>query len=798
MKACVHLFLLLFLSQHSFAQSPEDWTWHELDIFGPYVASLKLDDAGNIWMASGPKVIRHDGVNWVNYDFTDAGISVQYNTVRNFDFSEDGKIWCTSFDRVLEYDINQDAWVVHDPSGSQQNLNAYDIAVESENRIWWVTGSGLFEYDGTEWARHIYNTDLDMNERSLRSIRIDEDNNKWLTTAASTCIEGGCFTPAGVIKVSDTDTVFFDGESLGAPMAFDIDLALNNNGKPVISITDWGATNNRLRVYENGAWSAPVEVPFNGYINSLKTGSDNRIYVGFRDFVVVRQADEDAWDVIAPNTEDVVQIYSVEVDEQAGLYVGGRRLSDGGQIGIFGYLPELLYRIRGVTYIDENYNGLFDSTEIRMRNQFVKTTNDDRAAFSNNRGEYSLLFSGPGQYAIEAPLPRYFNFGSPPSGVHAVSLTAIDPAADSADFGFEPDTTAVDLAVTLTALNNANPGFDVCYAINYKNLAPRITEGRITFEFDDILTYQYADPPPVSVNGNTLTFEAGALSWLEERKIRACFSLPPDGELLNQTLNNICTVIPADAADLDTSNNHYVLHHLITGPYDPNYISVAPEGEGPQGEIPVNTPALEYTIHFQNVGSDTARTVVISNPIDAGLNLSSLEVTGYSHDYELKYFEEGRLFQWIFEGINLVDSLTNEVESNGFIKYKLSPSDPAPGIVMANQADIYFDYNLPITTNRTLNTLIDNITGTSNPTETSNCGYRLATAGDRLFLTFPSSEEREISVLDVNGRLLRTASSNQTEVSIPANGLNFGLYILSVYSAGCPYPESRWFLRLNE
>jgi hypothetical protein len=55
-------------------------------------------------MSSGSKLIRFDGTNWTSYDFTDAGISLTNNTIQGFAFSGDQKIWCSAFNRVLEFD----------------------------------------------------------------------------------------------------------------------------------------------------------------------------------------------------------------------------------------------------------------------------------------------------------------------------------------------------------------------------------------------------------------------------------------------------------------------------------------------------------------------------------------------------------------------------------------------------------------------------------------------------------------------------------------------------------------------
>jgi len=60
-----------------------------------------------------------------------------------------------------------------------------------------------------------------------------------------------------------------------------------------------------------------------------------------------------------------------------------------------------------------------------------------------------------------------------------------------------------------------------------------------------------------------------------------------------------------------------------------------------------------------------------------------------------------------FENILLPDSSVNEVESHGFIKYRIKVFDNLPeNTEVQNYADICFDFNPPIQTNTTLNTFV--------------------------------------------------------------------------------------------
>ncbi len=66
--------------------------------------------------------------------------------------------------------------------------------------------------------------------------------------------------------------------------------------------------------------------------------------------------------------------------------------------------------------------------------------------------------------------------------------------------------------------------------------------------------------------------------------------------------------------------------------------------------------------------------------------------------------------KFTFDNILLVDSFTNEVKSNGYVKYRIKQKkDVAFGTKIQNSAGIYFDFNDPVLTNKTLHTVSKNL-----------------------------------------------------------------------------------------
>lgn len=785
MKIIYLLFLILFTIQLR-AQSTGDWIWYEPDVFGSSVDEIEQGINGEIWMASGSKVIKFDGVNWIAFDVLDSGLPMTNVYIRSIDASLGNVLWISTTNRVFKYNLATNQWNIHDPTNGSVNVNGFNIKVESENRIWWTTGFRLREYNDTIWtAHHFYGTGLDINANSPREIVIDNNNQKWITTSSSICVDGGgCFTPAGVIRLSDTDTTFFDGEHYGFPTAFVSHIDLDSNDDPFFVFTEFSTNENFYMTYTNDQWSAPVEIPFNGNVYHMRLGSQDQIYLVFSNFIAI--GEDGNWTVIPIDTSKITSVASFLLTPEDDIYIAGRHGNTSATYeGVVGYLPHLNYRARGLIYSDRNLNGTFDAFDQTLKDHFVRTVNGDRVSFSNNEGAYGMLFADPGDYGIEGILPLYHSYGLPDNGIHHAFLSLDNPTSENKDFGYYPDTTATDLSIAMTALNGANPGFQTCYMISVKNNAPRITRGEVTAIFDDLLTFESSDVLPSSFNGNQLTFDLGEMDWLEIKNIQACFSLPPDPQLMGDTLKNIGSAVPNGGIDLTPANNTDTICHVITGPYDPNFIAVRPTGDGTAGNIPVSTQKLEYTVHFQNIGTDTARNVVISNPIDTNLDVLSLNVIGYSHAFDLSFIEEGRILRWSFNDIDLPDSTSNLLESNGFIKYVINLKTQDIGTVFTNRADIFFDFNLPITTNTTINTLAEEVVNVFDIPGVKRCDYEVKVIENNLLLHFPEVNKYKIAIYDMNGRRLFASLVHHKDAGIAIDNLPTGIYVVSVASERC-------------
>ena len=221
------------------------------------------------------------------------------------------------------------------------------------------------------------------------------------------------------------------------------------------------------------------------------------------------------------------------------------------------------------------------------------------------------------------------------------------------------------------------------------------------------------------------------------------------------------------------------------GAYDPNIKQGFPKGYAEEHLIKPNTD-IEYHIHFQNTGTDTAFTVMIKDTLAKELDISTFRPGASSHSYQYEVIGEGVL-KFVFSNIMLPDSNINEVASHGFVKFRISPErDLALGTVIENSAGIYFDFNAPIITNTTWHTLGENflevIDITYEPTIQTNIKIypnpfhqsTMLEIGDHLF------QNGIASLYSLAGRLIYQQGFKESKFEFRPPVLSQGFYFLQI------------------
>jgi uncharacterized repeat protein (TIGR01451 family) len=223
----------------------------------------------------------------------------------------------------------------------------------------------------------------------------------------------------------------------------------------------------------------------------------------------------------------------------------------------------------------------------------------------------------------------------------------------------------------------------------------------------------------------------------------------------------------------------------VLGSYDPNDKRGFPVGYGSDHYVKPGTD-IEYTIRFQNTGTDTAFHVIILDTLDAHLDPATVQPGAGSHPYTMKIRGDGILV-FDFPNVMLPDSNINEPASHGFVKFRVSARKNTPlGTKVFNKAAIYFDFNDPIFTNTTQHKIGENfvLVGT---TQALPAGYSAQVLPNPfesecliLLKGAPEAADYRLHLYNLNGVFMKTITSGRPQFRLPADDLSSGLYLFRI------------------
>ncbi len=429
-------------------------------------------------------------------------------------------------------------------------------------------------------------------------------------------------------------------------------------------------------------------------------------------------------------------------------------------------------QICGYVFVDVNNNNAKDAGEPGIAGQPIKIGTN--TVYTNNSGYY--VFNKPtGTYTVTyTPASPYTGYTSSPAS-YSVAATTTGQVYCGKNFGVVVPTSQCDVAVDVTPLSTVTPGFTAIYTIKVYNLNGVTTGGLLTFNFEPGLTFKSAAPTQASFDDASafVTWNVTNLAPGTHKSYTVRLDVPVNTVLGNQafsfaefTTNGACT-------EANLTNNIDTTHQTVVGSYDPNDKHVSPEGN-----IPNNGQDLVYTIRFQNTGTAPAVNVVILDTLSNKLDWSTFEFKDASHSLNIQ--REGEFVGFLFSNIMLPDSNANEAESHGFVSYKIKAlSNLAQGTQIKNTASIYFDFNEPIVTNTTLNTI--DISLSVDVLNKGNVSITLAPNPMRDFTNISIAGATDapiyLEVRDMAGRLVQQQISESNLLHVDRNSMAAGLYV---------------------
>jgi uncharacterized repeat protein (TIGR01451 family) len=328
-------------------------------------------------------------------------------------------------------------------------------------------------------------------------------------------------------------------------------------------------------------------------------------------------------------------------------------------------------------------------------------------------------------------------------------------------------------------------------AAQSSNLRRRIVEDEIVFLNGDISI--------PALTSRTITVPANGKTW---RLNMAQEPNNPENDFPTAVVEGCRTSVTQPIStgivnQFPTDNGSPTIKNVcstIVGAYDPNDKEGLPLGYKASRFIDQNQ-AIDYRIRFQNTGNDTAFTVVLRDTLSEFLDISSIKTGASSHKYSWA-IEGQNVLIFRFDNILLVDSFRNVAASQGFVSFKINQKkDVTLGSKINNLADIYFDYNAPIRTNKTLHTVGKDFIVSVLETKSALPNVQInvfpnpfnaeATVDIQGFEKItPLSNLSHFRVFDAVGRQLRSEKFEGTEFRFKKQDLTTGLYFFRIENNG--------------
>jgi uncharacterized repeat protein (TIGR01451 family) len=346
--------------------------------------------------------------------------------------------------------------------------------------------------------------------------------------------------------------------------------------------------------------------------------------------------------------------------------------------------------LTGTAFVDYDLSCTRQMNEPWVPNAVLEVLPGPYYTATNANGQYNLVLP-PGAYTVQ----QQGNVLSEHCAGAPIPFTITNGASSTVH---HPDTALVPLDVSISLSSGAaRPGFQFDYALVVWNQTPATSgAATVTFTYDPALTFVSASPTGI-VNGNTITWNQAQLFAWQARYFSVRFQVPPDVGLLGYELVATANVSTANS-DGDLSNNTATNLRTITGAYDPND-KIAYTSSGNTSVWQINEDDwIDYTIRFQNTGTDTAFNVLITDTLPPTLDPGSIIWGAASHTHS-RIIEGQGVLKFHFPNIQLPDSNVNEPLSHGFVGFRIRPRLPLlPGDDIINIANIYFDFNPPVIT----------------------------------------------------------------------------------------------------
>ncbi|OWP86272.1 hypothetical protein BWK60_09720, partial [Flavobacterium covae] len=433
--------------------------------------------------------------------------------------------------------------------------------------------------------------------------------------------------------------------------------------------------------------------------------------------------------------------------------------------------------IKGLSRLDRNNNGCEES-DIAFPNLKLNISVGSNVGtlVSDKSGNYSIpVLNGTHTVTPVLENPTYFTVS--PANVVVDFSTQVSPFTQ--DFCITPNGTHSDVEVSAIPVEAARPGFDAKYKIIYKNKGNVVANGNVNLTFDDAkMDYVSSSPVFNSQSTNQFTWNYSNLQPFATRTIDLVFNMnsPMETPAVNggDVLIYTATITSANTDELP-SDNTFTLNQTVVNSFDPNDITCL---EGAKVSTSKIGDYVHYMIRFENTGSANATNIVVKDVVDnAKYDVNSIIPIKGSHNFYTRI--NGDKVEFIFENINLpFDDATND----GYVSFKIkTKASLVAGDTFSKNANIYFDYNFPITTN-TATTTIAALANQDFEFETYFNLFPNPASSNVTIDTKSDIELYSVQVYNALGQLVLVVPNAKNVKNVDVSGLTSGNYFIKINS----------------
>lgn len=431
--------------------------------------------------------------------------------------------------------------------------------------------------------------------------------------------------------------------------------------------------------------------------------------------------------------------------------------------------------IEGTARFDTNNN--CEITDNEVPNLKLKINNSFENQFYTNLDGYYKIYTPNQNNTLDAvglvENNSFFNITPTTSSINFSSFNG----NQIQDYCVSPNGINNDVEIVIVPINDASPGFNNQYKIIYKNIGNTTISGTLQFNYDETINdYISSTSVPSAQNIGMLEWNYYDLTPFESRSILVTLNLnsPIETPAVNSgaVINFTCTILPI-LGDENSIDNNFILNQLVVNSFDPND-KICLQGTR------VNTTFIgeyvTYKIRFENNGTANAQNIVLIDNIDiTKFDIESIITLYSSHSYR-KVITSNTNLEYHFENINLP---SDDANNDGYVVFKIkTKSNLVTGDTFSNSANIYFDYNIPISTNNYTTTIENSLDVQETDFKNDIIAYPNPVKN---ILQFETKDKIiKVEIYDILGRIICSNSVIDNKVNL--NELKNGNYILKIFT----------------